>query len=79
VARQIQPPQYYEAAGIPVPTDVGDDSLLQTFAARSRHPSCVVASCCDASVHTVNDNIDEFVWQYLSTANGGELAALPDE
>jgi prepilin-type N-terminal cleavage/methylation domain-containing protein len=79
VARMVQPPEYYEAAGIPVPTDVGDDSLEQTFAARSRHPSCVVASCCDASVHTVNENIDQFVWRYLSTANGGELAALPDD
>ncbi len=86
VAREIQPAGYYEAAGIPVPIPVSGGSsedstgtVLQTFAARSRHPSCVVASCCDGSVHTVNENIDPLVWQYLSTASGSELAALPDE
>ncbi len=86
VAREIQPAGYYEAAGIPVPIPVSGSSsldptltVLQTFAARSRHPSCVVASCCDASVHTVNENISPVVWQYLSTANGSELAGFPDE
>jgi prepilin-type N-terminal cleavage/methylation domain-containing protein len=86
VARMIQPDAYYESAQIPIPIPVSGESegdstgtLLQTFAARSRHPSCVVASCCDASVHTVNDSIDPLLWQHLSTANGGEIAALPDD
>ena len=78
VARMIQDSSYYISARIPVPIAVSD-TLLQSFAARSRHPSCVVAACCDASVHTVNDNIDPLVWQYLSTANGGEMASLPDD
>jgi len=78
VARMIQASTYYTAARIPVPISVGD-SRQQSFAARSRHPSCVVASCCDASVHTVNDNIDPLVWQYLSTAGGAETASIPGD
>lgn len=78
VARMIQASSYYTAAGIPIPIAVGD-TLQQSFAARSRHPSCVVAAYCDASVHTASDRIDPLVWQYLSTANGGETASLPDE
>jgi prepilin-type N-terminal cleavage/methylation domain-containing protein len=86
VARMIQPESYYEAAGIPVPIAVSGGTaedptgtVLQSFAARSRHPSSVVAAYCDASVHSVNESIDPLVWQYLSTANGGETASLPDE
>ncbi|MBN2290898.1 MAG: DUF1559 domain-containing protein [Pirellulales bacterium] len=45
--------------------------------ARSRHPGIVNAVMCDGAVQTINENIDEFIWQAMSTSKGGEV--LDDE
>ena len=42
-------------------------------AARSRHPSGVNASMCDASVRFVGDGIDLQAWRALATRDGGEV------
>jgi len=44
----------------------------QTFTARSHHPGGVNASRCDGSADFVSDNIDEFVWNAMTSAAGGE-------
>ena len=44
----------------------------QTFTARSHHPGGVNASRCDGSADFISDNIDEFVWNALTSAAGDE-------
>ena len=46
------------------------------IAARSRHPSGVMASHCDGSVRFVSNNVALGVWRSVSTMNGGETASL---
>jgi len=46
----------------------------QHFAARSHHPGGVNASRCDGSVTFYSESIDSFVWNYLSSAAGGDIA-----
>jgi len=45
-------------------------------AARSRHPSGVMASYCDGSVRFVPNNVTLAVWQTISTMNDGIVASL---
>ncbi len=54
------------------------DTLLQVFAARSKHPGGVNASMCDGSVHFFTDGISWDVWQALSSAQGGESISNAD-
>jgi prepilin-type N-terminal cleavage/methylation domain-containing protein/prepilin-type processing-associated H-X9-DG protein len=42
------------------------------IAARSRHPSGVMASMCDGSVRFISNNIFLDTWRGISTINGGE-------
>jgi prepilin-type N-terminal cleavage/methylation domain-containing protein len=51
---------------------IGNDTLNQSLAARSRHAGGVNASLCDASVRFFSDTIDLATWQALSTSNGAE-------
>ena len=44
--------------------------------ARSRHPSGVMASYCDGSVHFIPNNIALATWQNLSTMNDGVATTL---
>jgi prepilin-type N-terminal cleavage/methylation domain-containing protein/prepilin-type processing-associated H-X9-DG protein len=46
------------------------------IAARSRHPSGVMASYCDGSVRFVPNNVALNVWQTISTMNDGVVASL---
>jgi prepilin-type N-terminal cleavage/methylation domain-containing protein len=47
-------------------------ATAQYFGARSKHRGIVNASCCDGSVHGVNDTVDIKVWRALTSAEGGE-------
>ena len=54
------------------------DTRLQWFTARSKHPGGVNALRCDGSVNFYSDSIDQFVWRALTSAAGGEtLGAAP--
>jgi prepilin-type N-terminal cleavage/methylation domain-containing protein len=44
---------------------------------RSRHPGLVKVLLFDGSVHSISDSVEMYVWQALSTRNGGEVAAIP--
>jgi len=44
----------------------------QHIAARSKHPGGVNASKCDGSVSFYTDNIDDYLWNSLTSAAGGE-------
>jgi prepilin-type N-terminal cleavage/methylation domain-containing protein/prepilin-type processing-associated H-X9-DG protein len=68
-ARQIPP--IHALNGNPLPVYVGD-TVLQSFAARSKHPGGVNASLCDGSVRFFTDAINLDVWRALSSAQGGE-------
>jgi len=46
------------------------------IAARSRHPSGVMASYCDGSVRFVPNNVNLGVWQTISTMNDGIVGSL---
>jgi prepilin-type N-terminal cleavage/methylation domain-containing protein/prepilin-type processing-associated H-X9-DG protein len=46
------------------------------IAARSRHPSGVMASYCDGSVRFVPNNVNLNIWQTISTMNDGLVASL---
>jgi len=70
------PIQLFQLDGVPACTDAGD-TLLQFFAARSKHPGGVNVSCCDGSVHYVPDGIDLAIWRGLSTTSGAN--AVPPE
>ena len=74
IVRMSQPEEFYLAARIPKPLNIGgaEKTVDQVFSARSRHPGGVVASACDASVHFVGDQIATAAWQALSSAAGGE-------
>jgi len=53
----------------------GQSATLPTFAAvtsRSYHPNAVNVTFMDGSVHAINNDIDLFVWQALSTRAGNE-------
>jgi type II secretory pathway pseudopilin PulG len=56
--------------GVPACTCDGD-VLVSFYGARSKHRGGVNVSCCDASVHFVQDGIDLTVWRALSSAAGG--------
>jgi prepilin-type N-terminal cleavage/methylation domain-containing protein/prepilin-type processing-associated H-X9-DG protein len=83
VARVIQPSDYYTGNKIPVPTPLSgsadDQTLAQTFAARSRHPGGVVATYCDGSVCYTAETIDPLIWRALTTAKGGETFQDPNK
>ena len=51
-------------------------ALPSTIAARSRHIGGVQAALCDGSVHFISSSINLDTWRFLSTASGGEVAAL---
>ena len=61
--------------GVPGPTCSGDGTTwgAQIFDARSKHRGGVNASCCDGSVHFVNDGIDLKLWRALGTATAGDI------
>ena len=44
----------------------------ENLAARSRHPSGVIASMCDGSVKFISNNVFLDTWRGISTNNGGE-------
>jgi prepilin-type N-terminal cleavage/methylation domain-containing protein len=46
---------------------------LECVAARSRHPTGVMTSLCDASVRFVSDSIDLNTWRALGSMQGGEV------
>jgi prepilin-type N-terminal cleavage/methylation domain-containing protein len=48
------------------------DTRMQWFTARSKHPGGVNASRCDGSVDFISNDIDQFVWNALSSAAGEE-------
>jgi prepilin-type N-terminal cleavage/methylation domain-containing protein len=60
--------------GVPGPFCTGDGTTWnqQIFDARSKHRGGVNVSCCDGSVHFVNDGIDLNTWRALSTANASD-------
>ncbi len=80
IVRVVQPPEFYTAAKIPVPTNIGQaaQTVDQVFSARSRHPGGVVASGCDGSVHFISEQIANNVWQALSSAAGGSSESATD-
>lgn len=51
-------------------------ALPSTIAARSRHIGGVQAVLCDGSVQFISSSINLDTWRFLSTAHGGEVAAL---
>jgi len=58
------------------PPCIGPTSANPTnIAARSRHPSGIVASLCDGSVRFVSNNIALDTWRGISTMHGGEQLA----
>ncbi|MGE3818619.1 MAG: DUF1559 domain-containing protein, partial [Isosphaeraceae bacterium] len=64
---------YYCQSGRPNPPCVAaTDELLDTYAARSRHPGGVNAAMADGSVRFIKDSIDLETWRALSTSRGGE-------
>jgi prepilin-type N-terminal cleavage/methylation domain-containing protein len=71
VARLCAAPEYLN--GISCCNPVGSDSLLQSFAARSKHPGGVHAARADGSVHYFTDSVSQSVWRALSTSQGGEV------
>ena len=83
VARMVQPNDFYTSAQIPIPQalpgSADDQTIAQTFAARSRHPGGVVASYCDGSVCFTADSIDPLVWRALTTAWGKEVVMDPNK
>ncbi len=52
---------------------IGNDTTLQSFASRSRHPQGVNAALCDASIHFFSETIDLSVWRALSSSRGREV------
>jgi prepilin-type N-terminal cleavage/methylation domain-containing protein len=52
----------------------GDSTTSDIFAARSKHQGGVNVSCCDGSVHFIQDGINILIWRALSTAAGGSNA-----
>jgi len=61
------------------PPCISTNSLSRPIqqAARSRHPGIVNAVMCDGAVQAINDDIDEFIWQAMSTSKGGEVLDGP--
>jgi prepilin-type N-terminal cleavage/methylation domain-containing protein/prepilin-type processing-associated H-X9-DG protein len=51
------------------------DTLLQSFALRSKHPGGVNASFCDGSVRFFKDSINLTSWRAVSTAQGSEVVS----
>ncbi len=75
-ARLIPPVEDWNGNNInPIP--VGD-TLVQIFAARSKHPNGVNASMCDGSVHFFTNGVTWDVWQALTSAQGGEPVGASD-
>ena len=54
---------------------VGNAEFEESIAARSRHPSGVMAAMCDGSVRFFNNNIALDTWRALGTAHGGDVVA----
>jgi hypothetical protein len=67
--------RYCESTRPPNPPCTGPNStaLPMTMAARSRHPSGVVAALCDGSVRFVSDDIAIDTWRGLGTTEGSEI------
>jgi prepilin-type N-terminal cleavage/methylation domain-containing protein/prepilin-type processing-associated H-X9-DG protein len=76
VARKCPPPDVLLASPGVRCTQTANDTTLQSFASRSRHPGGVNASFCDASVHFFADTIDLDTWRALSTSKGGESVSI---
>jgi putative intracellular protease/amidase len=74
---------FFVAAGIPAPQflsgSADDQTVQQTFAARSKHPGGVVATYCDGSVCFTAATIDPLVWRALTTAWGNEIYVDPNK
>lgn len=47
------------------------------FKASSYHPSSVNVAMADGSIQSIADSIELFIWQGLSTRNGGEVVKVP--
>ena len=52
---------------------IGNDTTLQSFAARSRHPQGVNAALCDGSIRFFSETIDQAMWRAFSTSSGHEV------
>jgi prepilin-type N-terminal cleavage/methylation domain-containing protein/prepilin-type processing-associated H-X9-DG protein len=63
---------YCKSGGINPPCAAPTTANPENIAARSRHPSGVVASFCDGSVKFVSNNVALDTWRALSTIHGGE-------
>jgi prepilin-type N-terminal cleavage/methylation domain-containing protein len=57
---------------LPPGEDVGLDTRMQWFTARSKHPGGVNATRCDGSGDFVSNDVDQFVWRALTSAAGEE-------
>jgi len=68
----LQTSTYCVPGGINPPCAAATTANPENNAARSRHPSGVVASFCDGSVKFISNNIAIDTWRALSTNNGGE-------
>jgi prepilin-type N-terminal cleavage/methylation domain-containing protein/prepilin-type processing-associated H-X9-DG protein len=83
VARKILTADFYQAAGIPVPTALSgsddEQTVLESNAARSRHSGGVVATYCDGSVCFAADTISPAIWRGLTTARGAEVFVDPNK
>jgi prepilin-type N-terminal cleavage/methylation domain-containing protein len=72
IPRDSNPLVAYRGTTTP-PIGISDPSMAkQTFTARSHHPGGVNASRCDGSANFISDEIDEFVWNSLTSAAGNE-------
>jgi prepilin-type N-terminal cleavage/methylation domain-containing protein len=58
--------------GVPPDENVGLDTRMQWFNARSKHPGGVNATRCDGSGDFVSNDINEFVWRAMCSAAGEE-------
>jgi prepilin-type N-terminal cleavage/methylation domain-containing protein len=68
----LQTISYCKPGGVNPPCAAATTANPENNAARSRHPSGLVASFCDGSVKFISNNIAIDTWRALSTNNGGE-------
>jgi len=57
------------------PCNVATTAIPTTIAARSRHPSGVMATMCDGSVRFIPNTVNLDIWRAISTAAGREPAS----
>jgi prepilin-type N-terminal cleavage/methylation domain-containing protein/prepilin-type processing-associated H-X9-DG protein len=68
----MQTISYCKPGGINPPCAAATTANPENMAARSRHPSGVVASFCDGSVKFISNNVAIDTWRAIGTIHGGE-------